>query len=104
MAAVRALLFDVDGTLAETEEGHRQAFNEVFVASGIPWRWEQDHYRELLRVTGGKERMLHTPARTIPSGWRRSRGGSRRYTRRRTRATPSGSMPAAARYAPGSSG
>jgi HAD superfamily hydrolase (TIGR01509 family) len=59
MVAVRALLFDVDGTLAETEEGHRQAFNEVFATSGIPWRWEQDHYRELLRVTGGKERMLH---------------------------------------------
>jgi HAD superfamily hydrolase (TIGR01509 family) len=56
---LRALLFDVDGTLAETEEGHRQAFNDVFATFGIPWRWEPDRYRELLRVTGGKERMRH---------------------------------------------
>jgi len=59
MAALQALLFDVDGTLAETEEGHREAFNAVFAAFGIPWRWAQEHYRDLLRVTGGKERMLH---------------------------------------------
>jgi HAD superfamily hydrolase (TIGR01509 family) len=57
--ALRALIFDVDGTLAETEEGHRQAFNEVFAEFAIPWRWDREHYRDLLRVTGGKERMLH---------------------------------------------
>jgi len=34
-----ALLFDVDGTLSETEETHRQAFNETFAAFGLPWRW-----------------------------------------------------------------
>ena len=58
-ALLQALLFDVDGTLAETEEGHREAFNAVFDAFAIPWRWELEHYRDLLRVTGGKERMLH---------------------------------------------
>ncbi len=68
MAELGALLFDVDGTLAETEEGHRAAFNAVFAAGGLPWNWTQAHYRDLLRVTGGKERMLsharlHDPER-----------------------------------------
>lgn len=53
----RALIFDVDGTLAETEEVHRQAFNEAFARAGMDWRWEQAVYRELLRVAGGKERI-----------------------------------------------
>lgn len=53
----RALIFDVDGTLAETEEAHRQAFNETFAASGLDWSWSVDDYRDLLRTTGGKERM-----------------------------------------------
>ena len=56
---LQALLFDVDGTLAETEEGHREAFNAVFAEAGLEWRWDRAHYRDLLRVTGGKERMLH---------------------------------------------
>lgn len=53
-----ALIFDVDGTLAETEEIHRRAFNETFAAEGLSWHWDQPTYRELLRTTGGKERML----------------------------------------------
>jgi len=56
---VRALIFDVDGTLAETEEVHRRAFEQVFAEEGLPWRWDVDLYRELLRVTGGKERLRH---------------------------------------------
>jgi HAD superfamily hydrolase (TIGR01509 family) len=52
-----ALIFDVDGTLAETEEVHRQAFNETFAAAGLDWHWTRDRYRELLRTTGGKERI-----------------------------------------------
>ncbi len=59
MAELRALIFDVDGTLAETEEGHREAFNAVFADYGLPWVWDRELYRELLRVTGGKERILH---------------------------------------------
>lgn len=54
---LKALIFDVDGTLAETEEVHRQAFNETFAAHGIDWHWSQADYRALLRTTGGKERM-----------------------------------------------
>lgn len=55
---LQALLFDVDGTLAETEEAHRQAFNDTFAEFGLPWSWDRSIYRELLRVSGGKERML----------------------------------------------
>ncbi len=54
-----ALIFDVDGTLAETEDVHRRAFNETFRDHGIDWHWDVALYRELLRVAGGKERMAH---------------------------------------------
>lgn len=52
-----ALIFDVDGTLAETEELHRRAFNESFAGAGLSWRWDQPEYRRLLQITGGKERI-----------------------------------------------
>jgi len=55
--AVKALIFDVDGTLAETEEAHRQAFNDTFKANGMDWHWDVAMYGALLKTTGGKERM-----------------------------------------------
>ncbi|KEF42696.1 MAG: hydrolase [Cyanobium sp. CACIAM 14] len=56
--ALSALLWDVDGTLAETEfEGHRVAFNRSFEAAGLPWRWDRDTYGQLLAVSGGRERI-----------------------------------------------
>lgn len=58
-----ALIFDVDGTLAETEELHRQAFNHAFARHGLDWQWDRAVYKELLRVTGGKERMRGYHAR-----------------------------------------
>jgi HAD superfamily hydrolase (TIGR01509 family) len=54
---LEALIFDVDGTLAETEEVHRWAFNEAFAAFGLGWTWDKDLYRKLLQFTGGKERL-----------------------------------------------
>ena len=54
---LRALIFDVDGTLADTEEAHRQAFNAAFLAHSLPWEWSPELYGELLAVTGGKERI-----------------------------------------------
>lgn len=55
---IRALLWDVDGTLAETElEGHRCAFNRAFAEEGLPWDWDVDVYLQLLRISGGRERM-----------------------------------------------
>ncbi len=56
---LKAILFDVDGTLAETErDGHRLAFNRAFEEAGLDWNWSVPLYGELLTVTGGKERML----------------------------------------------
>jgi HAD superfamily hydrolase (TIGR01509 family) len=56
---LKAILFDVDGTIAETEEAHRTAFNRAFAEAGRDWHWTVDDYRELLKVTGGKERIRH---------------------------------------------
>lgn len=60
---LQALLFDLDGTLADTEEAHRQAFNEAFEAFGLGWNWDQTLYKHLLAVAGGKERIFaYAPA------------------------------------------
>jgi phosphoglycolate phosphatase-like HAD superfamily hydrolase len=57
---LRALIFDVDGTLADTErDGHRVAFNAAFAESGLDWSWDEATYGELLHVAGGVERMVH---------------------------------------------
>lgn len=58
MVALQALIFDVDGTLADTErDGHRVAFNRAFEQAGLDWHWSVELYGKLLEVTGGKERM-----------------------------------------------
>jgi HAD superfamily hydrolase (TIGR01509 family) len=58
MSALQALIFDVDGTLADTErDGHRIAFNQAFQQAGLDWDWSIELYGKLLAVTGGKERM-----------------------------------------------
>ncbi|MDQ2089614.1 HAD-IA family hydrolase [Marimonas arenosa] len=68
--SLEALIFDVDGTLAETEEAHRTAFNATFEAWGLCWHWTQADYRELLKTTGGKER-IRAFQKTLPGGARR---------------------------------
>jgi len=57
VADAAALIFDVDGTMAETEELHREAFNEAFVEIGLDWHWGRRVYKDLLRVAGGQERI-----------------------------------------------
>ncbi len=59
LARLKALIFDVDGTLAETEALHRQAFNDSFATAGLPWVWDEALYGRLLEITGGKERIGH---------------------------------------------
>ncbi len=56
---LRALIFDVDGTLADTEEAHRRAFNAAFIELELWWDWGPQQYAQLLRVSGGKERIAH---------------------------------------------
>lgn len=54
----KAIIFDVDGTLADTEEAHRLAFNTAFAENQLDWNWDVALYDKLLKVTGGKERIL----------------------------------------------
>ncbi len=59
MGALKALVFDVDGTLADTEMAHLAAFNQAFSEEGLDWHWDVAQYTKLLEISGGKERMLH---------------------------------------------
>ncbi|MGO3927111.1 HAD hydrolase-like protein, partial [Rhodopseudomonas pseudopalustris] len=61
-----ALIFDIDGTFAETEELHRLAFNQTFSAFGLHWHWDRPLYRKLLAVAGGKERLAHYVTNYVP--------------------------------------
>jgi HAD superfamily hydrolase (TIGR01509 family) len=56
--SIAALIFDFDGTLADTEEAHRQAFNAAFLEHALFWNWSGPRYGQLLAVSGGKERIL----------------------------------------------
>ncbi len=56
---LQALIFDVDGTLADTESAHREAFNQAFAQDGLDWVWDEALYTELLHISGGKERIRH---------------------------------------------
>lgn len=58
-APLQALIFDVDGTLADTEHAHLAAFNTAFAQAGFDWHWDLPLYTQLLEVSGGKERLLH---------------------------------------------
>lgn len=53
------MLFDVDGTFAETEEIHRQSFNQSFQQAGLNWFWSRQLYSNLLAITGGRERIRY---------------------------------------------
>lgn len=63
---LKAVIFDVDGTLADTEEAHRQAFNATFKEFGLPWQWDAGRSTELLAVAGGRERLVHYCRRVAP--------------------------------------
>ncbi|MDD5392040.1 MAG: HAD family hydrolase [Thiothrix sp.] len=65
--ALTTLLFDVDGTLADTErDGHRPAFNKAFAEAGLDWNWTVEIYADLLTVTGGKERIRYFLEKYLP--------------------------------------
>ncbi len=56
-STLQAVIFDVDGTLADTEEFHRQGFNEAFAEFELDWHWSREEYTELLAISGGRERI-----------------------------------------------
>ena len=55
----KAIIFDVDGTLADTEDAHRKSFNKAFADNNLDWNWDVELYDKLLKVTGGKERIKY---------------------------------------------
>lgn len=60
MAEIKALIFDQDGVIIDTErDGHRVAFNKTFKEFGFNFEWDVDYYHDLLQIAGGKERMRH---------------------------------------------
>jgi phosphoglycolate phosphatase-like HAD superfamily hydrolase len=63
---IKAIIFDVDGTLADTEDGHRLSFNKAFAENGLDWNWDVALYDKLLKVTGGKERIKHFVETCLP--------------------------------------
>ncbi|RYH12096.1 HAD-IA family hydrolase [Tropicimonas sp. IMCC6043] len=60
---MKALLFDMDGTLVETEDVHRRAFNAAFEDMALDWHWDAECYRGLLAVSGAVERMGYFQSR-----------------------------------------
>jgi len=64
---IKAIIFDVDGTLADTEDGHRKSFNKAFAESGLDWNWDVALYDRLLKVTGGKERIKYFVSDFLPN-------------------------------------
>lgn len=58
MQTLKAIIFDVDGTLANTEETHRQSFNSAFSEFGLDYQWSEEEYTDLLSISGGRERIL----------------------------------------------
>ncbi len=96
---LKALIFDVDGTLADTEEAHRLAFNAAFAEVGLDWRWSRPQYARLLLTTGGKERIAaHLHSLPLPAADRTTLTGRideihARKTRHYTRMIGTGIVP-----------
>jgi HAD superfamily hydrolase (TIGR01509 family) len=60
MPILKAIFFDMDGVIIDTErDGHRVAFNQTFKEFGYSFQWGVEHYGELIKISGGKERMRH---------------------------------------------
>jgi beta-phosphoglucomutase-like phosphatase (HAD superfamily) len=76
---LKALIFDVDGSLADTEALHLAAFNHAFAEEGLDWHWTPEQYTQLLDISGGKERMLHH-WRSIQPDLKELQGGAVRAT------------------------
>jgi HAD superfamily hydrolase (TIGR01509 family) len=68
---LKALIFDVDGTLADTEDAHRCAFNQAFELHRLNWHWSEVEYGRLLHTAGGKERLaIYIESLALPRRWR----------------------------------
>ena len=53
----KAILFGSIGTLIETSELQRTAFNQAFSENGLDWNWNPTQYQDLLKKSGGRQRI-----------------------------------------------
>ena len=67
---IQALIFDVDGTLADTESAHLAAFNHAFAEMGMGWVWDEALYTGLLDISGGKSASCTTGKLLAPPCWK----------------------------------
>ncbi len=65
VSRLNALIFDLDGTIADTEDVHRIAFNQAFAEQGLSWAWSPAEYARLLSISGGRERILYYAQRVL---------------------------------------
>jgi HAD superfamily hydrolase (TIGR01509 family) len=55
---LKAIIFDVDGTIANTEyRGHLPACNEAFATLGYPIQWTWEEFKEMQVLAGNAVRM-----------------------------------------------
>jgi beta-phosphoglucomutase-like phosphatase (HAD superfamily) len=66
---LQAIIFGVDGVLAETQEARREAYNQVFEEAGLDWRWGRTVYAELIRGAGGDDLIERFFASRLPGRW-----------------------------------
>ena len=57
MSQLKVVIFGAIGTIAETSDLQRQAFNTAFQTAGLDWHWDLHTYRELLKINGGQNRL-----------------------------------------------
>lgn len=54
---MKALLIGSISVLVDTSEIQRCAFNDAFHEAGLDWYWSRDEYRQMLKDSGGKDRI-----------------------------------------------
>jgi HAD superfamily hydrolase (TIGR01509 family) len=69
MPQLKAVIFGAIGTIAETSDLQRQAFNLAFAEAGLDWNWDAQTYRDLLKINGGQNRIRAYRDRIAGATW-----------------------------------
>ena len=51
--SLKLIISDLDGTILETEDYHRRAYNELFQEIGLAVTWSRQDYMDRLKIMGG---------------------------------------------------